>query len=161
MKSDGSLNVLWGDFSFWRSYRIGYTWTVSLLYASPCELSSYPLWCRNTRTLGTCAAFHQSVFSCVCLGCLPLLLHIHIGCNDTVFPRCASCCAFWGRKPYCMKSCTVCICVVSPWCEWGSVSSIQFSEWMTCCTLGNHISWSQGGSARDASSNIHLCWMKC
>ena len=45
------------------------------------------------------------------------------------FPRCASWYAFWGRRPCCMKSCTVCTGAVSPRCYFTfSLSSSSFCK---------------------------------
>ena len=91
-------------------------------------------------------AFHQSASSCVFAGCLNPLPYIHIDCSDADFPRCASWYAFWGEKPYCMKSCTVCTCAVSLRCEWGSAFWKCYLDWTTCHTVGNCIAWPHCGS---------------
>ena len=66
-----------------------------------------------------------------------------IDCIGAVFPRCASWYVLWGWKTCCMKSCTVCTCAVSPLSEWGSGSSNDYSDQMTCYTVDNYIFWSQ------------------
>ena len=52
-----------------------------------------------------------------------------IGISGMFFPRCASWYAFWGRRPCCMKSCTVCTGAVSPRCYFTfSLSSSSFCK---------------------------------
>jgi len=102
-------------------------------------------------------AFHQSVSSCAPSGRSLVLFHIHIDYTGVAFLQSASCCAFTG----CLLL-LFCIPIgcngvdASPQCEWGSATSKDYFDWMTCRTVGNCIFWYHCGSACDSKGLVDL-----